>query len=711
MAAPAERPAPPCRPAGAQHGPVRSSAAAPQKHPDASLLAPAQEGECHSPGQAAVTVQKASRDTVPRKLETPRCAALRIQSFLQMAVCRRRFLQQKRAAVSLQQYFRAWRARKQFLLYRKAAVVLQNHHRAHLSAKHQREVYLQTRSSVILLQASVKGFLQKRKFQKMKESALKIQAAWRRYKAWKYVRKVKAACKIQAWYRCWKARKEYLAILKAVKTIQACFCTKLERTRFLNVRASAIIIQRKWRARLSGRRAREHFLMMKRHRAACLIQTNFRGYKARQLFCQQKSAALTIQRHVRAWKSGKSERTKFVELRKSTVALQALVRGWLVRKRILEQRASTRLLHFTAAAYHHLSALRIQRAYRRRLAVKNAEKHVNSVICIQRWFRARLQLQKFMHIYHSIIKIQHEVQERKRKQNRAASVIQKAVRRFLVRKKQEKFSNGIIKIQALWRGYSWRKKNDCTKIKAIRTSLQMINGEIREESKLYRRTAVALHHLLTYKHLSAILEALKHLEVVTRLSPRCCENMAQSGAISEIFVLIRSCNRSVPCMEVISYAVQVLLNVAKYEKTTSAVYDVENCVDTLLELLQMYREKPGDKVADKSGSIFTKTCCLLAVLLKTTNRASDVRNRSRVVDYVYSLYKLTARKHRMNTERIHYKQNKNSSISTSFIPETPVRTRVVSRLKPGWVLRRDNMEITSPLQAIRMVMDTLGIPY
>lgn len=52
-----------------------------------------------------------------------------------------------------------------------------------------------------------------------------------------------------------------------------------------------------------------------------------------------------------------------------------------------------------------------------------------------------------MQIYHSVIKIQHEVQERLRKQNRAASVIQKAVRRFLLRKKQEKFNNGIIKIQ------------------------------------------------------------------------------------------------------------------------------------------------------------------------------------------------------------------------------------------------------------------------
>lgn len=61
-----------------------------------------------------------------------------------------------------------------------------------------------------------------------------------------------------------------------------------------------------------------------------------------------------------------------------------------------------------------------------------------------------------------------------------------------------------------------------------------------------------------------VAESLLFLpEVVTRLSPLCCENMAQSGAVLKIFLLIRSCNRSVPCMEVVSYAVQVLLHVAK----------------------------------------------------------------------------------------------------------------------------------------------------
>uniref|UniRef100_A0A8C9M0G6 Abnormal spindle-like microcephaly-associated protein homolog n=1 Tax=Piliocolobus tephrosceles TaxID=591936 RepID=A0A8C9M0G6_9PRIM len=701
-----------CYRSNTQYEAVQSEGVTIQEWYKASGLACSQEAEYHSQSRAAVTIQKAFRRMVTRKVEIQKCAALRIQFFLQMAMYRRRFVQQKRAAITLQHYFRTWQTRKQFLLYRKAAVVLQNHYRAFLSAKHQRQVYLQIRSSVIIIQARSKGFIQKRKFQEIKNSAIKIQAMWRRYRAKKYLCKVKAACKIQAWYRCWRAHKEYLAILKAVKIIQGGFYTKLERTWFLNVRASAIIIQRKWRAILSAKIAHKHFLMIKRHRAACLIQAHYRGYKERQVFLRQKSAALIIQKYIRAREAGKRERIKYIEFKKSTVILQALVRGWLVRKRIFEQRTKIRLLHFTAAAYYHLNALRIQRAYKLYLAVKNANKQVNSVICIQRWFRTRLQQKKFIQKYYSIEKIEHEGQECLSQRNRAASVIQKAVRHFVLRKKQEKFTSGIIKIQALWRGYSWRKKNDCTKIKAIRLSLQVVNREIREENKLYKRTALALHYLLTYKHLSAILEALKHLEVVTRLSPLCCENMAQSGAISKIFVLIRSCNRSVPCMEVIRYAVQVLLNVSKYEKTTSAVYDVENCVDTLLELLQIYREKPGNKVADKGGSIFTKTCCLLAILLKTTNRASDVRSRSKVVDRIYSLYKLTAHKHKMNTERILHKQKKNYSISIPFIPETPVRTRIVSRLKPDWVLRRDNMEeITNPLQAIQMVMDTLGIPY
>lgn len=45
-------------------------------------------------------------------------------------------------------------------------------------------------------------------------------------------------------------------------------------------------------------------------------------------------------------------------------------------------------------------------------------------------------------------------------------------------------------------------------------------------------------------------------------------------------------------MEDIGYAVQVLLNVVRYEETTGAVYEVENCVDRPpLELLRITPRK------------------------------------------------------------------------------------------------------------------------
>lgn len=63
-----------------------------------------------------------------------------------------------------------------------------------------------------------------------------------------------------------------------------------------------------------------------------------------------------------------------------------------------------------------------------------------------------------------------------------------------------------------------------------------------------------------------------------------------------------------------------LVFLSQYHKTVEAVYLVENSVETLLDLLQRYREKAGDKVAEKGGSIFTKACFLLALLLQDKHR-------------------------------------------------------------------------------------------
>ncbi|XP_059334673.1 abnormal spindle-like microcephaly-associated protein [Ammospiza nelsoni] len=767
---------------------LQNSAVAVQRWYRSCLRARAQRAQYLAQRQAIVVIQSAFRAMKARKTAKQLRAARKIQSFLQMALQRRQYIQLRAAAVTLQSYYLMHKCQSQYMSYKRAAVVLQRHYRAHLTVKHQRMAYLQTRRNVVLVQATVRGYIQRKRFHKMKESTIKIQAsfrgfiqrqkyllckssavliqqhyrahrmrnidqhrfhqmkkaaitiqaAYRGYKARQWVSKMRAARVIQAWFRGHKARKEYMSVLRATLVIQRHFRARQLQTRFLQMKSCALTIQRVWRATCAARRLRQQFLatrsaavkiqlayrqyrarrllreyLFQKHQAACLIQSAYRGFKARRKFVQQKAAAVIIQKHLRAWQEGRLQFMKYNKTRRAVIKLQAFIRGYLVRKKISEQKQKKRLLYFTAAVYHHISAIKIQRAFRLHLTLKLAQTQISSVLIIQSWFRARAQRRRFVRDRSRVVRLQRAVRAWLSRRHRAAAVIQRSARAFLARRRRRRLAVGIVKFQALWRGYSWRKMTDTAKTRSLRCSLIKANEKSREENKLGNRTAIAIDHLLKYKHLSYILAALKHLEVATRLSPLCCENMAQSRAIFSVFLLIRSCNRSVPCMDVIRYSVQVLLNVSKYERTTRAVYEAENSVDTLLDLLQMYRGKAGDKVSEKGGSIFTKTCCLLAILSKDSKRALEIRGMPRTVPCIQSLYKLTARKHRMDAERTLVKHKTNPALAgSSSVPVTPLRIKTVSRIKPDWVLRKDNMqEVVDPLQAIVMVMDTLGIAY
>ncbi|NXA80566.1 ASPM protein, partial [Thryothorus ludovicianus] len=697
-----------CRRARARFALLQSSAVAVQRWYRSCLRARAQRAEFLAQKRAVVVIQSAFRAVKARKAARQLRAARKVQSFLQMALQRRKYTRLRAAAVTLQSCYLMHRCKSQYVSYRRAAVVLQQHYRSQRAVKHQRMAYLQTRRDIVLVQATVRGYLQRKRFHKMKESTIKIQAAYRGYKARQWVRKMRAARVIQAWFRGHQARREFTSVLRAARVLQSHFRAKQLHTRFLQMRSCALTIQRAWRGARATRALRQQFVSTRR--AAVRIQLAFRQHRARRLLTQV-SAALIIQKHLQAWQKGRLQFVKYNKTRRAVIKLQAFIRGYLVRKKISEQKQKKRLLCFTAAAYHHISAIKIQRAYRIHLTLKLAQTQISSVLVIQRWFRAKLQRRRFLRALQGLVVLQRAARGWLGRRNAAAALIQRNARGFLARRRRRRFALGIIKLQALWRGYSWRKMTDTAKTRALRCSLEKANKKSTEENKLGNRTAIAIEHLLKYKHLSYILAALKHLEVATRLSPLCCENMAQSRAIFSIFVLIRSCNRSVPCMDVIRYSVQVLLNVAKYERTTRAVYEAENSIDTLLDLLQMYRGKAGDKVSEKGGSIFTKTCCLLAILSKDSKRALEIRGMPRAVPCIQSLYKLTARKHRMDAERILVKQKTNPALGgSSSVPITPLRIKTVSRIKPDWVLRKDNMqEVVDPLQAIVMVMDTLGI--
>ncbi|CAO2637108.1 Abnormal spindle-like microcephaly-associated protein homolog [Lemmus lemmus] len=688
----------------------------------------------------AIFVQRKYRATIctKRKLHQflhLRRAAITIQSSYRRLVVKKKLQEMHRAAVLIQATFRMHRTYVKFHTWKRASIIIQRHYRTYRALKLQKEKLTRPVGqwdSAVVIQAAHEGMKVSQLLKEKHSAAVIIQSTYRMHRKRLFYQQLRWAAKvIQEKYRANKKRQQAL-LLSANKEE-----TTLTQMHFLDLNTAkqtqqqheaAMVIQKHFRAFKARRQVeseRGYQAVWRKHKAkkylskveaACRIQAWYRCWITRKRYIALLKAAKIIQGYFCA----KLERMRFLKMRASAIIIQrkwrAALSARVAREKLIlkvsEEKARIRLRHFTAAAYCHLCALRIQRAYRTHVAVRNAKAHVNSVISIQRWFRRKLQQKRVIEQYHQIIKTDREVQECQQRQNRAASVIQRAVRHFLLCRRQEKLNSSATRIQALWRGYSWRKKNDGKEIKAIRLSLRAVSKNAEEENKLYRRTERALHHLLTYKHLSAILEALKHLEVVSRLSPLCCESMAESGAISTIFDVIRSCNRSVPCMEVVGYAVQVLLNVAKYEKTTSAVYEVTNCVDTLLQLLQVYQQKPGDRVAEKSASIFTRTCCLLAVLFKTEHCASDIQSRTKVIDRICHLYKCTVPKHKVNTEGLFDKQKKNPCIGFPFIAERSVKTRIVSRLNKQRVLRRGNMEeITDSLQAIQLVMDTLGIPY
>ncbi|XP_059197817.1 abnormal spindle-like microcephaly-associated protein [Centropristis striata] len=688
--------------------------------------------------QSTITLQAAFRGRRLRSRITKmhRAAAV-IQANFRRHKQQSAFRKQRWAACVLQQRFRAQRQRntdiKHYQNCRKAAVVLQAAYRGMKS----RKVLKQRHHAASVLQRAYRGFSERKQYLKLKSSVLIIQQKYRaavaaKAQRTKYLEMLSAAVLLQAAYRGQQVRKEVAGWHQAATVIQSAFRKHREEVKFKAMRLSAIIIQRYYRSCVLQKQEREKFLKIKQstitlqaalrgwsirtdinrqNRAAIVIQSCWRCSVQRRTFQRKREAAVKVQRWVRAARLCRLERNNYSRTREAAVTLQTHCRAWIARRRVRERAEAERRLRFTAAAFHHLSAVKIQRALRAHWALESAKRQIHSVITVQRWVRARQQRRRYLEDRRKVVLAQAAVKRWLARRHAAASVIQQAVRRFLLLRRQKRIQQGIVKAQALWRGHRSRLLNDNAKVVKLRRRLREVSAGIREEDKLCNKTSSALDYLLRYKHFSYILEALRNLETATRLSPECCERLVESGATNIIFTLIRCCNRSVPCMDVITYSVQILLNLSKYHKTTEAVYLVENSVETLLDLLQRYREKAGDKVAEKGGSIFTKACFLLALLLQDKHRAVEVMKLPKVCDRIRSIYRLTVRKNKMDAERSIMKQKMNASINGSFlVPATPRKSRPAPKFAPDWVLRKDRLrDVVDPFRAIQMLANTLSI--
>ncbi|XP_031725631.1 abnormal spindle-like microcephaly-associated protein [Anarrhichthys ocellatus] len=689
-----------------------------------------------------------------------RTAVICLQAAYRGCEARKQLRMQHAAAVTIQSHFRKHRQRTYYKTLYWAANVLQTRCRANKKMREETRALSAKRNAAVILQAAFRGMKSRRLFKQRHQAASVIQRAYRahcehqqyltlkssvltiqrRYRATaaatvqlqKYQTMRSAAIVLQASYRGQQVRKQVARWHQAATVIQSAFRKHREEVKFQAMRLSAIILQRYYRACILQRQEREKFLkikqstvtlqaavrgwsvrrdMRRQNQAAIVIQSCWRCSVQRRIFRRTREAAMKIQRRVRAVQLGTLERNNYTRMRKAAMTLQKHCRAWIARRQVQERAKAERRLRFTSAVFYHLRAIKVQRALRARWALESAKRQIHSVITVQRWVRSRQQRRRYLEDRRKVLIAQRAVKCWLGRRHKAASAIQQAVRKFLLRRRQERVQQGIVKAQALWRGHRSRRQNDDAKLVKLRHRFRKVSAGVREEDKLCNKTSSALDYLLRYKHFSYILEALRNLETATRLSPECCERLVESGATNVIVTLIRCCNRSVPCMDVITYSIQILLNLSKYHKTIEAVYSVENFVETLLDLLQRYREKAGDKVAEKGGGIFTKACFLLALVLQDKHRAGEVMKLPKVLDRLRSIYRLTARKHKMDAERTVMKQKMNATMNGSFfVQATPRKSRPVPKFAPDWVLRKDKLkDIVDPLRAIEMVANTLCI--
>ncbi|GLD49535.1 abnormal spindle-like microcephaly-associated protein [Lates japonicus] len=707
------------------------------------------QAEYKSKKAAAVAIQRHYRAYVAGKemrkgYLSKRAACVTLQAGFRGMRVRAELKKKHQAATVIQASVRMFLCRKQYILLQSASIIIQSRYRALLLCRTQQNEYRALKQATIKIQAVYRGFRVREDLKKRYNAARAIQAHFRmhrmrmaylatkcaaiiiqeRYRAkmfrdqqsQRYKAMKSAAVVIQAAYRGHTVRREVAEMHRAATVIQRKFLTIRDQNRFLAMKVAALVCQQRYRAVTLARKDRQDYLS--KRRAVICLQAAYRGYESRwrcavqrRIFQRKRQAAVTLQRRIRAVRLGRVEKNNYIRMRQAAITLQTRCRAWTVRRQALEAAKAERRLRFTSAIFHHLSAIKIQRALRAHRALQSAKRQIHSVITIQRWVRARQQRRRYLEDRRKVVIAQRAVKSWYARRHKAASVIQQAVQKFLLLRRQKRVQQGIVKAQALWRGHRSRRLNDNPKVVKLRHRLRQVSADVREEDKLCNKTSSALDHLLRYKHISFILEALKNLETTTRLSPECCERLVESGATNVIFTLIRCCNRSVPCMEIITFSIQILLNLSKYHKTVEAVYSVENSLETVLDLLQRYREKAGDKVAEKGGSIFTKACFLLALLLQDKHRAVEVMKLPKALDRIRSIYRLTARKHKMDAERTVMKQKMNASINGSFyVQATPRKSRPAPKFAPDWVLRKDKLkDIVDPLRAIQMVADTLSI--
>ena len=388
---------------------------------------------------------------------------------------------------------------------------------------------------------------------------MRIQRWTRAMQARKVLQQHFAARSIQKYWRGYVANVDFLVSVLSVIKIQACARTMVKVQSYHKAKEGFILLQSIWRGakckRLTevmvhsvirlqtwSRSIRAMNVFQKYRTAAVKIQSATRGKLARLEIEIQHYAASEIQR---IWR-GYQDNVDYIMKILASIKIQSLARQVATRKLVPMLKEN--------AIYQKM------KLYQRKCAARQ----------IQDSFRRFLYQKKLLKV---------------------VITAQRFSRGFIARCLAVRMKRGIVNIQCRFRAQITRK----TCSKRVRAALLRINEANQKalaepNMRLSIRTSAALHSLQTSKRLAEIMKAIITLEVSTRLSVECCKAFALAKASNILYALVRTCNRSLPHIELLHFIILTLMNVARHAFLLNSIA-TKNSVEILLDLIQMFRDK------------------------------------------------------------------------------------------------------------------------
>ncbi|CAH0750960.1 unnamed protein product [Diatraea saccharalis] len=343
----------------------------------------------------------------------------RYRALLMMRKERKRYLELRKATLIIQQRFRAHRLmvqeRTTYLKILKACIVIQNAYKSTLACRKQMLKYKEMKSAAICIQRYYRCLKETRtirnRYLALKKTALFIQYKFRANKIAREARRNRAASKIQIWYRSnqkrieyrnsflclrtsaikiqsvfrmYTIRKRFIAIkhatltiqrfyrlykltttirlqyintVKAIIKLQAFIRSRIANKRFLRVRNAALTIQAAYRLKKHN-----DILKARRETAAICIQKNVRKYLVQSRYHQYRKRIIYVQKLWRYKLLTRLMRCEFLQKRNSIIKLQAIIRGYLIRKQVQLKRES--LSKIKEAKKRYWAASKIQALFR-----------------------------------------------------------------------------------------------------------------------------------------------------------------------------------------------------------------------------------------------------------------------------------------------------------------------------------------------------------